>query len=136
MNEENKSGQGQPRSRLYDRIGGRAKLHSFLRHFYADVRQHNLIGPVFNEHVDNWPEHIDKICEFWSGIMGGPSSYSGAMPLAHFPLGLKEEHFEAWLDLWRRNCRIHLPVDEAEDMITIAEGIGQRLRMMIKQHDA
>jgi hemoglobin len=116
---------------LFDRIGGRAGLMQLLRQFYADVRQHQEIGPIFNAQIHDWPKHLEKIGDFWSSATGGPPRYAGPMPQRHFPLGLGENHFEAWLDLWRRNCRIQLPPMEAEQMISIAEGIGQRLRMLI-----
>lgn len=119
------------RPTLFDRIGGRDVLAKLLRHFYADVRQHHEIGPIFNAQIVDWPAHLDKIADFWSAATGGPLRYSGAMPQRHFPLGLEERHFMAWLDLWRRNCRIHLPAGTAEEMIKSAEGIGQRLRFLI-----
>lgn len=104
-----------------------------LRHFYADVRQHSEIGPIFNAQIDDWPAHLEKIADFWSNVTGGPLRYQGAMPLKHFPLGLEERHFDAWLDLFRRQCRIHLAPAEAEELITAAESIGERLRWMIAQ---
>lgn len=119
---------------LFERLGGRPALLHLLRHFYADVRQQGLIGPVFNAHVDDWPAHIEKIADFWSGATGGPPLYRGPMPAAHAALGLEEGHFEAWLGLWHRNCRIHLPPREAEEMIAVAEAIGQRLRMIVRHH--
>lgn len=121
---------------LYDRIGGRAPLLQLLRHFYADVRQHREIGPIFLAQIHDWPAHLEKIADFWSGATGGPPRYSGPMPQRHFPLGLGETHFEAWLDLWRRNCRIYLGASEAEEMIRLAEGIGERLRMLVSFHGA
>ncbi len=125
---------GRTEASLFDRIGGREGLLRLLRQFYADVRQHAVIGPIFNAQIHNWPEHIEKIGDFWSGATGGPPRYAGPMPQRHFPLGLDETHFEAWLDLWRRNCRIHLSADAAEEMIALAEAIGRRLRMLIA-HD-
>jgi hemoglobin len=53
------------------------------------------------------------------------------MPAKHVPLGLEEKHFVAWLDLWGRHCRAHLPAAEAAEMIRWAEGIGQRLREIV-----
>lgn len=50
------------------------------------------------------------------------------MAARHIPLQLGEPHFQAWLGLWHRHCRAHLPPVEAEEMIAIAEAIGQRLR--------
>jgi len=101
---------------LYDRIGGRDGLLRLLKHFYADVRQHNVIGPIFMAKIDNWPAHLEKIADFW--------------------LGIEEQHFEAWLGLWHHNCRAHLPETEAQEMINSAEMIGQRLRSILAYHQA
>ncbi|HEY9153741.1 MAG TPA: globin, partial [Opitutaceae bacterium] len=54
----------------------------------------------------------------------------------HFPLELGEQHFAAWLELWRRNCRIYFATSEADEMIGIAESIGQRLRALIAYNQA
>lgn len=121
-------------SSLFDRIGGRPGLMHLLKHFYADVRQHQTIGPVFAAHIEDWPAHLEKIADFWSGVTGGPANYSGPMPFKHVPLGLEERHFEAWLGLWGRHCRIWLAAPEAEDMIRAAETIGRRLRQVIALH--
>lgn len=118
----------QPPVSLYDRIGGRPALQLLLRRFYADVRQHNEIGPIFGENVEDWPAHLEKIADFWSGLTGGPALYGGGMAARHIPLRLEEKHFQAWLGLWRRHCEAHLPAPEAAELITIAEAIGQRLR--------
>lgn len=118
---------------LFERIGGREGLAGFLRQFYADVRQHQEIGPIFDAQIKDWPVHLEKIADFWSNVLGGPVRYAGPMPQRHFPLGLGEQHFAAWLDLWGRQCRIHFPAREAAEMIAAAEAIGQRLRWLIGQ---
>jgi hemoglobin len=119
---------------LYERIGGRDGLALLLRRFYADVRQHHAIGPIFAAHINDWPAHLEKIAGFWSGLTGGPALYGGGMAARHIPLRLEEPHFQAWLGLWQRHCRAHLPPTEAEDMISIAESIGQRLRAITAMH--
>lgn len=115
---------------LFDRLGGRARLLYLLRHFYADVRQHQEIGPIFAARIHDWPAHLEKIADFWSNVTGGPVRYDGPMPQKHFPLRLEPQHFEAWLELWRRHCRIHLAAAEADELIGAAEGIGERLRWL------
>lgn len=117
-----------PLATLYERIGGRPALRLLLRRFYADVRQHDVIGPIFAEQIEDWPAHLEKIADFWSGLTGGPALYGGGMAARHIPLRLGPPHFEAWLGLWHRHCRAHLPPSEADEMIAIAEAIGQRLR--------
>lgn len=119
---------------LYERLGGRAALLKLLRFFYADVRQHREIGPIFAAHIGDWPVHLEKIADFWSGVTGGPALYSGPMAWKHVSLDLEERHFEAWLDLWRRHCRAHLPAEPAGELIARAELIGQRIREAITLH--
>lgn len=123
-----------PTATLFERLGGRARLLGLLRHFYADVRQHREIGPIFIAQIHDWPTHLEKIADFWSGATGGPARYSGPMPFKHVSLGLEEKHFAAWLDLWQRNCLAQLPPTEAAQLIAIAEAIGVRLRQIIAQN--
>ena len=126
----------QPSASLFGRIGGRPALVDLLRHFYADVRQHMGIGPIFTAHVSDWSAHLEKIADFWSGVIGGPAVYKGPMPFIHVHLHLEERHFQAWLGLWHRHCRMHLPEPEALEMIRAAEGIGQNLRQITAMHNA
>jgi hemoglobin len=121
----------QPAASLFARLGGRPRLQHLLRYFYADVRQHQVIGPIFNAHIRDWPAHLEKIADFWSGVTGGPATYTGAMPARHVPLGLEERHFLAWLDLWQRHCHAHLPPREAGELIALTHGIARRLRQIL-----
>ncbi|HZQ45549.1 MAG TPA: group III truncated hemoglobin [Verrucomicrobiae bacterium] len=113
---------------LFERLGGRPGLLRLLHHFYADVRQHQLLGPIFERQIENWPEHIEKIADFWTQVTGGPSVYAGGMPARHIPLGLREEHFQSWLGLWDVNCRIWLSAGCAAELSAMARQIGRRLR--------
>jgi hemoglobin len=124
----------EPSLSLFDRIGGRDPLLKLLRYFYADVRQHAEIGPIFGAHIEDWPAHLEKIADFWSGALGGPVRYAGAMPYQHLKLDLQETHFVAWLGLWRRHCHAHLAPREAAELTARAEAIGQRLRDIIALH--
>src|SRR3954470_2194497 len=101
-----------PSSPLFERIGGRPGLQRLLRHFYADVRQQSEIAPIFFAKIQDWPAHLETIADFWSNVTGGPVRYDRPMPAKHFHLGLEARHFEVWLDLWRRNCRIYLAPQE------------------------
>jgi hemoglobin len=117
---------------LYERVGAHSGLMRLLHSFYADVRQHSVIGPIFLEKIEDWNAHIKKIAEFWARAMGGPSIYAGQMPLKHLALGLQPEHFKFWLELWDFNCRRHLEPAEAEEMSRLAHGIGERLQRIIE----
>ncbi|HVV71188.1 MAG TPA: group III truncated hemoglobin [Verrucomicrobiae bacterium] len=120
----------QPTS-LYGRLGGQPGIQNLLKHFYADVRQHAILGPVFHRQIKDWPAHLEKIGTFWAQVTGGPSRYGGGMPARHLALGIGAEHFQAWLGLWEFNCGAHLPPTEGREMIALAHDIARRLTTML-----
>jgi hemoglobin len=116
---------------LYERVGGHDGLSLLLRHFYADVRQHAVLGPIFNAQIQDWPAHLTHIEEFWARQTGGPSRYSGGFAGAHLPLGILPSDFQHWLGLWEFNCRRHLAAAEADEMIALAHRIGAQLQKIL-----
>lgn len=112
---------------LYERIGGHDGIARLLRPFYADVRQHELLGPIFNARIADWPAHLDKIGEFWARQTGGPSRYGGGFGAAHISLGIGTAHLDQWLALWDFNCRRQLPAQEAAEMSQLAHRVGGQL---------
>lgn len=112
---------------LYERLGGHAGILKLIKPFYIDVRQHAVIGPVFNAQISDWPAHLDKITEFWALQTGGPSRYRGGFAGAHLALGLQPEHFQHWLGLWEFNAARQLPAREAAEMTALAHEFGRRL---------
>jgi hemoglobin len=99
-----------------------------IRPFYADVRQHAVLGPIFNARIHDWPAHLAKITEFWARQAGGPSRYPGGFGAAHLNLGVGPEHFGHWLALWEFNCRRNLGAREADELVALAHVFAQRLQ--------
>jgi len=112
---------------LYIRLGGHEGILKLLKPFYIDVRQHAVLGPIFNSHIQDWPAHLEKIAEFWALQTGGDSHYRGGLAGAHLRLGLEPEHFQHWLGLWEFNANRQLPPPEAAEMIALAHEFGRRL---------
>ncbi len=57
--------------------------------FYGKVRQDELIGPIFDERIqDRWPQHLEKMYTFWQTILLGEHTYYGASfpPHAQLPV--------------------------------------------------
>lgn len=116
---------------LYERLGGHAGILKFIRPFYADIRQHGVLGPIFNARITDWENHLAKITEFWALQTGGPAKYRGGFAGAHLPLGLKPEFFELWLGLWDFNCTRQLPPAEAGEMSALAHEMARRLERVV-----
>ena len=116
---------------LYERLGGHEGILRLIKPFYIDVRQHAVLGPIFNARIQDWPAHLAHITEFWARQTGGPSTYPGGFAAAHLPLGLQPDDVQHWLELWEWNCRRHLGPEVAEEMIALAMRIGQQLQRIL-----
>ncbi|AYJ84637.1 group III truncated hemoglobin (plasmid) [Sphingomonas paeninsulae] len=70
--------------------------------FYERVREHESLGPVFNDAIESWPEHLEKLVAFWSSVMLTTGRYKGNPVAAHFKHGTRitPELFQRWLALW------------------------------------
>lgn len=69
--------------------------------FYGKVRKDDLIGPIFNDKIQNhWPEHLTKLYSFWQGILLGERTYTGFPFPPHSQLPISKEHFDRWLSLF------------------------------------
>lgn len=82
------------------------EVQRFVHEFYALVQRDDLIGPVFNERVRSWPEHLAVMVQFWSSLLLGTKAYRGTPMTTHMQLpDLTQAHFERWLQLFRETLR-------------------------------
>lgn len=66
--------------------------------FYSRVQKDELIGPVFNEKIqDRWEEHLQKMYTFWQTLMLDEQTYFGRPFPPHANLPVKKEHFDRWI---------------------------------------
>lgn len=81
-----------------------AKIPELVALFYSRVRQDPDLGPIFNQQVEDWPEHLSKLSDFWSSIMLSTGRYKGHPMREHFKLlpTIQPAHFDRWLSLWRQ----------------------------------
>jgi hemoglobin len=79
-----------------------SELGRLVNRFYARVRQDEILGPVFNPAVSDWPEHLEKLTYFWSSIMLTSGKYHGNPMAAHYKhlAKITPAMFDRWLKLW------------------------------------
>ena len=75
-------------------------IAALVDRFYSKARRDPVIGPVFNEAVDNWDEHLAKLRAFWSSVMLTSGRYKGNPIAAHMKLPIEPAFFDTWLSLW------------------------------------
>ena len=121
---------GKPLPELLDEAMIRAVVHGF----YADVRRDPLIGPIFNAAIapDEWPAHLDKLCDFWSATLLRTDRYGGRPLPPHLRIpGLGEEHFRRWLSLFRDTVQRLCPEDVAALFMDRALRIAHSFRLAV-----
>ncbi|APG48163.1 group III truncated hemoglobin [Phaeobacter porticola] len=97
--------------------------------FYARVRVHQVLGPVFSAHVEDWPEHEEKITRFWCNAILREKCYSGNPMRVHVSRpDVKAEHFPIWLGLFHEVLQAELPELTARQWGALADRIGEGFR--------
>lgn len=98
--------------------------------FYAVIRQHPGLGPVFAAHVTDWPAHEAKIARFWRNAILHERSYDGNPFAVHQAAGnVRPQMFEIWLGLFDSVLNRNLPADLAQGWSALAHRIGRGMRM-------
>lgn len=112
------------------------QIDATLTEFYACVREHPGLGPVFARHVTNWPAHEEKIARFWRNAILFERSYDGNPMLVHMAAGdIRSPMFDVWLGLFDSVLKRTLPPETAEAWSALAHRIGRGLRMGVADRD-
>ena len=110
----------------------RAQIERVVARFYERVRAHPGLGPVFAEHVDDWPAHEARITRFWANAILHERDYDGAPAAVHARAGnVKPGMFSTWLALFDEVLAAELRPDQAAAWSALAHRIGRSLRASV-----
>ena len=114
-------------------IVSEAQLEKLIPHFYGLVRTDPLLGPVFNDAVDDWPDHLEKLVAFWSSVMLTTGRYKGNPMAAHIKHNARitPEMFGRWLGLWGTATNEIVPPEIAIALQTKAARIAESLSLAL-----
>ena len=106
-------------------------LGQLVQRFYASVRQDPLIGPVFNDAICDWPEHLQKLQAFWSSVMLTSGRYKGRPLPAHVKHAerIDAAAFRRWIALWRQTTDEMFAPSVAATLQEKAVRIGESLSL-------
>ncbi|GLK78988.1 group III truncated hemoglobin [Methylopila turkensis] len=107
-----------------------AELLGLVEAFYARVRSDPELGPLFEGHVEDWTEHLERLGAFWSSVMLGSGRYKGNPFAAHLKLRdrLEPALFARWLALWRATAAERFPPEIAAELDARAGRIAVSLQ--------
>lgn len=89
-------------------IEKREDISKLVHLFYEKIRKDAVLGPIFNSHIkeNQWPEHLEKLTDFWETNLFGIPKFKGNPTLKHLNVDkhleykVTQEHFGFWLQLW------------------------------------
>jgi hemoglobin len=114
-----------------------AQIDAVVAEFYACIRSHPGLGPVFAAHVTDWPAHEAKIARFWRNAILFERSYDGNPLAVHRAAGdVRPGMFEVWLGLFDSVLRRELPAETAAAWSELAHRIGRSLRFGMEDRPA
>ena len=106
-------------------------LERLIPLFYARVRADGELGPVFNDAVADWPEHLEKLVAFWSSVMLTSGRYKGNPMIAHIKhrTRITPALFDRWLELWAETTDAVMPPAAAAALQAKAARISESLQL-------
>ncbi|KXF76094.1 preprotein translocase subunit TatC [Paramesorhizobium deserti] len=109
-------------------------IHDVVHGFYGAIRKDALLGPIFDGAIkpDRWPDHLAKMCDFWSATLLRTSRYDGRPLPPHLRIPeLGEAHFRQWLKLFRATVTSNCPPEVATLFMQRAQRIAHSFRLAI-----
>ncbi len=94
-------------------IENREDLYLFIDLFYQNIRADKEIGIIFNQIIEDWPAHLQKITGFWELHLWGTPAYAGNPLVVHNNVDKVMKHtitsrdFGTWLFHWMHTLDTH-----------------------------
>jgi hemoglobin len=114
-----------------------ATIRTLVYGFYGRIRDDTELGPIFNREIEEerWPEHLEKMCAFWSSVLLRTSRYGGRPLPPHLRLkALNDAHFQRWLNLFIEAARDAFDEQGAAAVTGFAERIAHSFRLSMAFH--
>lgn len=100
-------------------------VKQMVNSFYDRVRKDDLIGPIFNERIqDRWDKHLTTMYSFWDNLLFGNNTYHGRPFPPHATMPIGADHFERWLKLFVLNLDEQFEGEKTEEAKIRAQSIA------------
>jgi len=110
--------------------------------FYAKIREHQILGPIFNSIIKDWDSHLELLTDFWESQLLLKRKYIGNPIAVHQEVDKKmnhsitPEHFGLWLNEWFATIDELFEGEVAWIAKNRAQKMSTMLYMNIYQHRA
>jgi len=107
-------------------------LELLVHRFYGKIRSDELLGPIFEQRIEDWDTHLGQMVAFWSSVALMTGRYHGTPMPKHARLPISWTHFERWLELFRETAYEICRPKGAAHVIERAERIARSLYMGVE----
>lgn len=110
-------------------------IELLVHEFYARVRDDEVLGPIFDSRIENWPHHLGRMVGFWKAVLRGEPTFKpsdrGSPPRLHQQIPrLTHEHFDRWLERFGDVAAGIFPPSAAVEVVAAA----QRIAVALSRH--
>ncbi|MCM4151685.1 globin [Arenibacter sp. N53] len=125
---------------LRSEIKTRQDVNLLVVNFYAKIRKHQILGPIFNGIIKDWDSHLELLTDFWESQLLLQRKYMGNPIVVHQEVDEKmnhtitPEHFGLWLNEWFATIDEHFEGEVAWIAKNRAQKMSTMLYMQIYQH--
>jgi len=110
-----------------------AMIERLVHAFYKKVMEDDVLRPIFEPRIRDWPAHLARMCQFWSSVVLLTGVYHGRPMPAHVRLPVDSVHFDRWLTLFDETARAVCPPPAAALFIDRARRIAESLELGVAQ---
>ena len=107
------------------------KIREMVELFYSRTQQDELLGPIFEEIVEDWDAHYEKMTRFWSSATMHAGTYHGRPIEAHKFGGLTKDHFDRWIELFTRTVSDVFSKNDAAIFVDLGKKMASSIAMRI-----
>lgn len=107
------------------------KIREMVELFYLRTQQDDLLGPIFEEIVEDWDAHYEKMTRFWSSATLHAGTYSGRPIEAHKFGGLSKAHFDRWVELFTKTVADVFAPSDAAIFVDLGQKMASNIAMRI-----
>ena len=118
---------------------GRADIKRLVVNFYSKIRKDKETGYFFNNFIQNWEEHFEKLTDFWESNLFFSGTFRGNPALAHVKVDMQLEnsitpyHFGIWLNYWFQTIDELFQGERTQRLKTNARKMSTHLFLKIYQ---
>lgn len=111
---------------------GEAKLRAMVAAFYAEVRNDDVIGPLYPQ--DDWAGAEKRLADFLVYRLGGPQTYleergHPRLRMRHMPFSIGLSEMDRWLEIMGRAMRTaEIPDDVAPVLASFFAQVADQMR--------